>query len=141
MKYLVLASLAAGLFAAGPVFAHPADGQREPWVAPARAAKKKNPVTATEASLKRGRELWIKECASCHGEKGHGDGPGIKDLEVKPSDLTDTHSVAHSDGELFWKITEGRKPMPSFAETFSEEDRWNVVNYLRKLTGKITTQP
>lgn len=134
MKHLVLALLAAGLFAAGPVFAHPADGQREPWVAPARAAKKKNPVAATEASLKRGREVWIKECASCHGEKGRGDGPGIKDLEVKPGDLTDAHSVAHSDGELFWKITEGRKPMPSFAETFSEEDRWNVINYLRQLT-------
>jgi mono/diheme cytochrome c family protein len=36
---------------------------------------------------------------------------------------------------LFWKLTEGRKPMPSFAENYSDEDRWNVINYLRKITA------
>lgn len=127
----------AGALAAATLLAHAADDKREPWAAPARAAKKKNPVEATAASLARGREIWTKDCASCHGDQGRGDGPAVKDLEVKPGDLNDSHGVAHTDGDLFWKITEGRKPMPSFAENYSEEDRWNVLNYLRK----ITTQP
>lgn len=131
----------AGALAAVTLLAHAAGDNREPWEAPARAAKKKNPVAASEASLTRGREIWIKECASCHGDQARGDGSAVKDLEVKPSDLNEPHSVAHSDGDLFWKITEGRKPMPSFAENYSEEDRWNVINYLRKLTGKPAAQP
>lgn len=122
--------------AAGALFAHAADDKTAPWEAPARAAKKKNPVPASEASLTRGREVYVKDCASCHGDQGRGDGPGVKDLEVKPGDLSDPHSVAHTDGDLFWKITEGRKPMPSFAENYSDEDRWNVINYLRTLTAK-----
>lgn len=126
----------AGAFAAATLLAHAADDKREPWAAPARAAKKKNPVSAIEPSLARGREIWIKDCASCHGDQGRGDGPAVKDLEVKPGDLNDPHSVAHTDGDLFWKITEGRKPMPSFAENYSEEDRWNVINYLRKITAQ-----
>jgi len=126
---------AGAMFAAGLLLAHAADSQREPWEAPARAAKKKNPVASSDVSLTRGREIYVKECASCHGDQGRGDGPGVKDLDVKPGDLNDAHSVAHTDGDLFWKITEGRKPMPSFAN-YSDEDRWNVINYLRKLTAK-----
>ena len=141
MKYHPLLFVAGALLAAGLVFAHTDDGKREPWTAPARAAKKKNPVAVTEASLLRGREIYTKECVSCHGEKARGDGPGVKDLEVKPGDLSDPHSVAHSDGALFWKITEGRKPMPSFAESYSDEDRWNVINHIRKITAKETPKP
>ena len=37
-------------------------------------------------------------------------------------------------GELFWKITEGRNQMPSFATALSERQRWDVVNYLRSLS-------
>lgn len=135
MKRHALLVIAGALLASGLVLAHPAGAGREPWNAPARAARKKNPMPATEASLARGRTVWIKECVACHGEKGRGDGPSVKDLEVKPADLSEPHAVAHSDGDLFWKISEGRKPMPGFADTYSEEDRWNVVNYLRKITA------
>lgn len=126
----------AGALAAVTLFAHAAGNEREPWAAPARAAKKKNPVAAAEASLTRGREIWIKECSSCHGDQARGDGPAVKDLEVKPGDLNEPHSVARSDGDLFWKISEGRKPMPGFAGNYPEEDRWHVLNYLRKITTK-----
>ena len=125
-----------GALAASALFVHATDDKREPWEAPARAAKKKNPVAISDATLLRGREVYTKECASCHGDQGRGDGPGVKDLEVKPGDLTDKSVTSQSDGALFWKIAEGRKPMPSFAENYSEEDRWNVIDYIRKLTAK-----
>lgn len=102
------------------------------WTAPARAAKKKNPIAADAASIAKGREVYVKECVSCHGTAGKGDGPQAKDLEKKPQDLMTAKVLGQSDGALFWKLTEGRKPMASY-EKFSEGDRWAVINYLRSL--------
>lgn len=102
------------------------------WKAPARAAKRKNPVAADAASLAAGAKVWGAECESCHGSKGLGDGVGVKDLDKKPEPLGPLLAT-QADGELFWKVTEGKKPMPSFATKLSEPDRWNVVNYMRAL--------
>lgn len=104
---------------------------KEEWNAPARAAAKKNPVAADAASIARGKTVYTAECASCHGNSGRGDGPQAKDLEVSPGDMTKLGS--QSDGALFWKITEGKKPMASFAGKLSEQQRWDVINYLRTL--------
>lgn len=136
-RHLKLAALSAGgvLLVAVALAQTPAPGTDE-WVAPARAAKKKNPIAADAASLERGKALYTKECASCHGDKGKGDGPGVKDLEKKPEDITLPKAQDQSDGALFWKLTEGRKPMPSYAQTMTEDDRWHVINYLRTLAPK-----
>ena len=101
------------------------------WRAPARAAAKKNPVPADGASIARGKAVYASQCASCHGNSGRGEGPAAKSLEKSPGDLTKLRG--QSDGELFWKITEGKKPMASYAATLSEQQRWDVVNYLRIL--------
>ena len=104
----------------------------EEWKAPARAARKKNPIVADEKSLARGQAVYTKECLSCHGETGKGDGTAAVDLNPKPRDLRTPKIWEQSDGSLFWKLTEGRKPMPSFEKTLSEDDRWNVINYIHK---------
>jgi mono/diheme cytochrome c family protein len=105
---------------------------QEPWVAPPRAARRQNPVPADEASVAKGKALYIRECLSCHGPAGKGDGPAVKDLDTDPGDLTSKETRQESDGALFWKITEGRKPMPAF-QKLTDEERWNIVNYLRSL--------
>ena len=104
---------------------------KEAWNAPARAAAKKNPVAADATSIGRGKSVYVAECASCHGNSGRGDGPQAKDLEVSPGDMTKLGS--QSDGALFWKISEGKKPMASFSGKLSEQQRWDVINYLRTL--------
>ena len=104
---------------------------QEEWKAPARAAAKKNPVAVDAASIGRGKAIYTAECASCHGSSGRGDGPGAKDLEKSPGDMTKLGS--QSDGALFWKITEGKKPMASFAKKLTEPQRWDVINYLHTL--------
>ena len=78
----------------------------------------------------------MKQCASCHGTTGEGDGPAANDLERKPDSLKHPEAAKESDGELFWKLTEGKKPMPSFAKLLSEEDRWHVINYTRTFAEK-----
>jgi mono/diheme cytochrome c family protein len=106
------------------------------WKAPARAAKKKNPVPADDASVAAGKIGYQKECLSCHGDTGKGNGPAAANLEVKPGDLSDPKLWAQTDGELFWKITEGKKPMPSYNKLFSDEQRWQIVNYVRTFAPK-----
>jgi mono/diheme cytochrome c family protein len=119
----------------------PPKGGAEQWKAPARAARKKNPVPADEKSIAAGKVFYVKECLACHGATGKGDGPSAKDLERPAGDLSNPKMWQQTDGELFWKITEGKKPMPSYEKNFSEEDRWNVVNYTRTLAPKPTTAP
>lgn len=107
---------------------------QEPWVAPERAAHRANPTTSTPDAVKHGRELFERECLKCHGKLGHGDGAQAQFLEIKPQDLTKEAVMSQSDGALFWKITEGRGPMPK--AKLSEAEKWMVIHYLRALPQK-----
>ena len=112
------------------------------WPVPEEAKKLKNPVPATEASLAAGKALFLDRCAQCHGEQGKGDGPEAPLYSVKAADFTDAHMMGEmTDGEIFWKISEGRRPMPSFKERLTEEQRWQLVNFLRTLAPKPTPAP
>lgn len=101
------------------------------WIAPSRAARKKNPVAADAGSIARGKRLYARECLSCHGATGKGDGSDAADLEKKPANLRSSATQHQSDGALFWKISEGRRPMPAMRKKWSEQQRWDVVNYIR----------
>ena len=113
-----------------------ADTPPEEWKAPARAAKRKNPIPADAQSIAAGKVVFAGQCLSCHGPAGKGDGPAAKDLNPKPRNLSDPVIQSQSDGSIFWKITEGKKPMPTFEKLISENDRWNVINYVRTLKAK-----
>ena len=105
-----------------------------PWVAPDDARKVKNPVPVTPESLAAGEQLFTDNCVLCHGEKGMGDGPGAKSIKVKPANFTDPKlQASETDGALFWKMTNGRGPMLSWKETLTDQERWQLVNYIRKL--------
>ncbi|HEU5313447.1 MAG TPA: cytochrome c [Candidatus Udaeobacter sp.] len=106
------------------------------WTAPATEARKKNPVTGSESSLAAGQKIYVKRCVACHGKTGNGDGPDAADLGIHPAKLSDPVIREETDGELFWKITVGKKPMPNYGTRLSSTDRWNVINYLRSLTRR-----
>ena len=110
------------------VAAAPEAGQ---WKAPARAARRANPVAADAASVKAGRVVYVAECLDCHGRRGAGDGPGARDLKTKVPNLADSQLWRQSDGELFWKLSTGRGDMPGFEEMLGEDKRWDVLNYSR----------
>lgn len=105
--------------------------QSREWKAPEPAKQKKNPIVADETSIAAGKKWYAKECLSCHGKQGKGDGPNAYTLERNPGDLTSARVHEQTDGELFWKITQGRKPMPSAKKAMTEEQRWQVLNYIR----------
>ena len=64
------------------------------------------------------------------------DGADAADLGIHPAKLSDPLIRKETDGELFWKITVGKKPMPNYRTRLSPTDRWNVINYLRSLPGR-----
>ncbi|HLJ23174.1 MAG TPA: c-type cytochrome [Candidatus Acidoferrales bacterium] len=120
------------IFAVGRVAAQQAEPA--PWVAPDDAKKVKNPVPSNAESLTAGEQLFTDNCVLCHGEKGLGDGPGAKTIKVKPANFTDPKlQASETDGSLFWKMSNGRGPMPSWKDTLSDQERWQLVNYIRKL--------
>ena len=109
---------------------------RTPWKAPARAAGVTNPVSADPTSISVGKTLFTRECASCHGDSGKGNGPDAADLSRQPPDFAAPPVAAQTDGELFWKITEGRKPMPRFSRTLRDDQRWHLVNFIRSIAAR-----
>jgi mono/diheme cytochrome c family protein len=111
-------------------------GSKEKWTAPATEARKQNPVTVSESSLAAGQRIYAKRCVECHGKTGNGDGPDAADLGIHPAKLSDPAIQQQTDGELFWKITVGKKPMASYRSRLSPTDRWNVINYLRTLAKR-----
>ena len=116
------------------------------WAAPARAARQENPVPAAEKSVSQGKMLFVAGCLPCHGATGRGDGPAAATLErngvhVHPGNLSDPKIWEQTDGAIFWKLTEGKTPMPAWRETLSEEQRWAVINYIRTLAPKPASNP
>lgn len=107
--------------------------QANKWSAPQWTDTLVRPSLPPVASLKNGRQLYLRECIVCHGENGRGDGESGFGLDVPPGDFNDAYTLAESDGSLYWKITYGRKPMPSFVYKLSELQRWQLVIYLRDL--------
>lgn len=100
---------------------------------PEEAADVPNPIEANAESIAAGGQIYAASCAVCHGETGGGDGPGAAGLEKPPANLNEGHVQVNSDGALFYIISHGKPdtPMPAWDNVLSEEDRWQVVNFIR----------
>ena len=107
--------------------------QKNSWVAPVDADKIVNPLTANTDVIKKGKVLYNKLCSICHGAKGKGDGMAGMALKPKPANFTKDNIKAQSDGAIFWKLTEGKAPMAGYKDILKEEERWQLVIYIREL--------
>lgn len=142
MRQLVFtrALVLALLLLVGGAWSLAAQAAGERWTAPERRARRANPVAADAASIQRGREVYRRECSNCHGATGNNDGRDTTGMSAARR-LGDATLQAESDGALFWKISEGRDPMPSSSETLTEQERWAVVNFLRTLRRPAGARP
>ena len=103
------------------------------WVAPLSANKLTNPLKDIARASREGENIFDSQCFTCHGTDGKGDGPAAVSLHPKPADLTSARVQNQSDGAIFWKITNGNTPMPSFKYALTENQRWDLVDYIREL--------
>ena len=106
------------------------------WPVPEEAKQLKNPLQPTAPALKSARGVYADKCAHCHGDTGKGDGQDAGKYDPAPTDFTDSKRMNEAtDGELFYKISEGKKPMPVFKNKLSEDQRWELVLFLRSLAN------
>ena len=97
------------------------------WIVPADQKELTNPQSYNLSNVKKGKELYIKNCKSCHGDPGKNN---VLPLVPPPVDITSERMQKNTEGELFYKITNGRGAMPQFKATISDDDRWRIVNYI-----------
>jgi mono/diheme cytochrome c family protein len=105
--------------------------QAKPWPVPDEYKNMKNPVAKGDASNKAGMVLYTKYCASCHGKTGLGDGVKTRTLKDFAGDFSGSYYQDQTDGEHFYKTKVGRGEMPKYEGKLTDEDMWNIVNYMR----------
>ena len=96
--------------------------------------KLKNPIEPTPASIQRGKRLYSSNCVPCHGDNGDAVAPVAKAMGA-PNLISDFYSKK-PEGSIYGIMMNGGSNMPRYGYKFSEEDRWNIVNYVRFLQGK-----
>ena len=111
----------------------PVPVQQKHWEAPKGADTLRNPLICNVTIASKGKILYDKNCIPCHGAKGKGDGVAGVALNPRPQDLTSDIVQKQTDGAIFWKITNGKSPMASYKSTLTNEQRWQLVNYIRQL--------
>jgi mono/diheme cytochrome c family protein len=128
IRLKVFTAILAGCFCIG------LSGCAGDWNVPPAAKGVENPVPATPEALADARKIYLDRCAHCHGVNGDGKRPpgSIYLYFTQPTKFTDGKIMdVMTDGEIFWKITTGNRPMPSYRSQLSDKDRWELVDYLR----------
>ena len=110
--------------------------QNRQWKIPEEAKLRRNPIQSSPAALDAARAIYLDKCVQCHGETGKGDGSDAAMYYPSPASLIDAKRMSGvTDGELFYEISQGRKPMPSFKKRLTEEQRWQLVLFVRSLSA------
>ena len=106
----------------------------------AEAKALKRPMPQSEATIAMGKAIFKGKgvCINCHGETGKGNGPLANSFNPRPRDFTDTDDIGwnkvRTDGEIFWAISKGTEyGMIPYEDMLSEEERWDLVDYIRSL--------
>jgi mono/diheme cytochrome c family protein len=100
-----------------------------------------NPLPPTSEVLARGREMYDRQCAVCHGPAGLGDGPVVTQGGGPfpfATNLVAGAPVGRSDGYIYAVIDVGQGLMPAYGSKLSHLDRWAIVTYVRQLQGQVT---
>ena len=98
------------------------------WEVP---SDKKEIISAVPFSMKtktQGKDIYAKSCKSCHGDVGKAN---FLPLSPAPNDPGSEIFSKQTDGELFFKLTEGRGGMPAFKSQLADNERWAVISYIR----------
>ncbi len=101
------------------------------WMAPKEAAEMKNPIVLDAESARKGKEAYLDNCASCHGDNLEGLKAEEAGLDIDTPNLK--HRLkTHTEGDFFWKINEGRGEMPAFKDELSDDEKWHIINYIKQ---------
>lgn len=102
------------------------------WVVPEEVKEKVCPFHFTPETVKSGENIFQKNCKSCHGDPGK---QNWAKIVPPPGDPASAVFQKQTDGEMFYRITTGKAPMPQFGNILSEEERWQVISYIRSFNA------
>lgn len=91
--------------------------------------------TSTPALLEKGKTSFTTNCATCHGDKGDGNGPAGQYMTPKPRDYSkDKFKKGDKVEQIFATVTSGLPgtSMVGFGH-LSEEERWALAYYVKQL--------
>ena len=104
------------------------------WEIPADYKAKVNTFADDESLVNVGKMIYMKQCRSCHGNTGLGDGPKAKGLKTFAGKFNDPQFANATDGEWYYMSIIGRDEMPNFeAKIPDDEDRWALIMYVKTL--------
>ena len=103
------------------------------WIAPIKFDTLSNPLAISDRVLAAGNNIYSQLCAVCHGNNGAGDGITAAALQPKPANFRTALFQNQSDGTIYFKISDGRPPMPPFKSQLSDQQIWAIIHYLRSL--------
>ncbi|NPD44406.1 MULTISPECIES: cytochrome c [unclassified Lentimicrobium] len=105
------------------------------WKVSDAKRKDSNPIAYSDKSVKAGKVVFLANCKSCHGDVGKNNG---LPLIPKPTDFGEqAFHDANTEGSIFHKITDGRATMPAYGAILSEQQRGDVVNYIRSFDANF----
>jgi mono/diheme cytochrome c family protein len=107
--------------------------QTRKFPSPASADAYVNPLKGNADATAEGKKVYTQYCVPCHGAKGKGDGIAAPGLSKPPADHTSDFVQKQTDGAIFWIITQGNNPMPTYKTALTDVQRWQLVNYIRTL--------
>ena len=107
------------------------------WNVPANKTKALSPFKFTDETRKAGEVLYMDKCQACHGDPGKGN---VLMTVPAPPDLATKKMQRNTDGEMFYKISEGHTVMLSFRNILSATEIWNLVSYVRGFNDNYKQQ-
>jgi len=121
----IFSSLIALLFLVMPLIGW----SQSEWMVSDSKQKDKNPIAYSDASVKAGKTQFMTNCKSCHGDPTKNNG---LPLVPKPTDIAlQTFLDKNTDGSIYHKITDGQTTMPSYSAILNDQQRWDIVNFIR----------
>jgi mono/diheme cytochrome c family protein len=97
------------------------------WPVPPDQSALLNPSDYSLENVQKGKEIYTRNCQSCHGDPGKNNPLALDPI---PVDIASERMHANSEGDMFYKITAGRGVMPPFEASLSEDDRWKLINFI-----------
>lgn len=111
----------------------PVSGGEVPMTREMMTIKEQNPLKPTPENIAHGQELFMTDCAVCHGDNGRGAGPVARLLKTPPADLVGGLSKDLPDGYIYGTVRAGGISMPAYGDAMSAHERWQVTLFVRQL--------